>query len=127
MEGDGGSFGGAVVDHAGRGDVGCDGGDRDDRAVVLRDHGWQEGLGEGVVGERVDGEGPLEIGGAGVEDGFAVGAAGVVNEDCGRGAEVVGYSRCAGLDGGSGRDVAAIVADAAWCCCYEGHGKAGMG
>lgn len=38
MEGEGGGFGGAVVDHVGGGDVGGDGGDGDNHAVVDADH-----------------------------------------------------------------------------------------
>ena len=56
MEGEGGGLAGAVVDEAGYGDVGGEGGDGQDQAVVGSDHGGEEGTGEAVVGEGVDGE-----------------------------------------------------------------------
>ena len=55
VEGDGAGLGRAVVDHARGGDVCGDRGDRHDHAVVAAYHGRDEGLGERVVGERVDG------------------------------------------------------------------------
>ena len=81
MEGEGSGFAGAVVDQARDGDEGGQRSHRQNQPVVGADHGGEEGTGETVVRESVDGEEALEGGVRGAENGLAVGQTGVLDED----------------------------------------------
>lgn len=108
MEGNGGRFGGSIVDHGGRAEVAGQRGDGDDHAVVALNHGGEELLGEEVMREGIHVEGEADVVLAGLEDGFATSTAGIVDKDGGI-AEGGTDGGCGGYNGGLGGEIALEV------------------
>ena len=82
MESHSGRFGTAIINHMGQSDVSGHGGHGDDHAMIERDHTGKEFAGETEMSEDVEGENTVEGIIRSCEDGFGVGEAGVVDEDC---------------------------------------------
>lgn len=78
--------------------------------MVVRDHMWEELLGEVVVREGIDLECEVDVLLRGIEDGFAAGDAGIIDQD-GRIAERRTKGGCGGLYGGRGGEIAVEVAN----------------